>query len=151
MRAKDEIDGRVARLLEAYGNGDDGSSPTEAAWRRLLERDPDQPVTLINYFKLRQDALYPPTAALGGSGREAFDRYTAVSVPSMQSAGGEFLFVGPVEGGFMGAQVEWDIAAIGRYPTTDALLSLFDIVAYRDCYTHRTAACERQQVTICDG
>ena len=63
----------------------------------------------------------------------------------------EFLFVGPVEGRFMGSQDDWDIAAIGRYPNTKALLSLFDIEAYRDCYIHRNAACERQQVTICDG
>lgn len=151
MTAKQEIDRRIERFTEMFGNGEDGASPSATAWQHVLERDPDKPITLINLFKLRQVAAYPAGSGLSGTGQEAFDRYATVSVPSMQSTGGEFLFVGPVERGFMGAQADWDIAAIGRYPGTDALLALFDIPAYRDCYIHRTAACERQQVTICDG
>lgn len=151
MTAKQDIDGRIDRLMSMYWNGTDGAAPTAAEWRRLLERDADRPITVINFFKLRETALYPAGVDLGGSGKDAFNRYATVSVPSMQSTGGEFLFVGPVEGGFMGKQDDWDIAAIGHYPNTTALLSLFEIEAYRDCYIHRAAACERQQVTICDG
>ena len=151
MTAKDDIDSRIDRLLEGFGQGAAGTSPSAAEWRAVLEREPERPITLINFFKLRQAALYPPRSEFGGTGQEAFDRYAAVSVPSMQSTGGRFLFVGPVEGGFMGAQSDWDIAAIGSYPNTAALLNLFEIDAYRACYIHRTAACERQQVTICDG
>jgi len=151
MTAKQNMDDRIDRLLGMYGNGLDGAAPTAADWRRMLERDAERPVTLINLFKLRETALYRAGVDFGGSGSDAFERYAAVSVPSMQSTGGEFLFVGPVEGRFMGSQDDWDIAAIGRYPNTKALLSLFDIEAYRDCYIHRNAACERQQVTICDG
>ncbi|RVU34922.1 DUF1330 domain-containing protein [Hwanghaeella grinnelliae] len=151
MTAKQNMDDRIDRLLGMYGNGLDGAAPTAADWRRMLEREVERPVTLINLFKLRETALYPAGMDFGGSGKDAFDRYATVSVPSMQSTGGEFLFVGPVEGRFMGAQDDWDIAAIGRYPNTKALLSLFDIEAYRDCYIHRVAACEKQQVTICDG
>ncbi len=151
MTAKQDIEGCMARLLGRFGNGADGSSPTAAEWRRILERDADRSITVINFFKLRETARYPAGVDFTGSGKDAFDRYASVSVPSMQSTGGEFLFVGPVEGSFMGDQPDWDIAAIGRYPNTRALLALFEIEAYRDCYIHRTAACERQQVTICDG
>ena len=154
MTANNDIGASVERLIEAYGTDPadgTGNAPGAAAWRRLMERDPDRPVTVINFFKLRDVADYPEGTGLGGSGQEAFDRYASVSVPSMQSTGGEFLFVGPVEGGFMGATEDWDIAAIGRYPNTRALLSLFEIDAYRDCFIHRKAACARQQVMICDG
>lgn len=151
MAAKQDIEERISQLFEKFGTGEDGAAPTASAWRHVLERDPDKPITLINLFKLRDVAVYPAESGFSGTGQEAFDRYAAVSVPSMQSTGGEFLFVGPVERDFMGAQEGWDIAAIGRYPGTEALLDLFDIPAYRDCYIHRAAACERQQVTICDG
>jgi len=151
MTAKQDMQSRIDSLLDMYGTGLDGAAPTSAEWRRILERDEDRPVTVINFFKLRETALYPACVDFGGSGKDAFDRYATVSVPSMQSTGGEFLFVGPVEGGFMGEQDDWDIAAIGRYPNTKALLSLFEIEAYRNCYIHRVAACEKQQVTICDG
>lgn len=150
MTAKTEIENRIERLVSRYG-AEDGDGPSAAVWRQVLERDPERPITLINLFKLREEAHYPDGSGLDGSGREAFDRYATVSIPSMQSTGGEFLFVGPVEGGFIGTDGDWDIAAIGRYPSTDAMLSLFEIEAYQDCYKHRTAACEKQQVILCDG
>ena len=43
----------------------------------------------------------------------------------MAEAGGEFLFVGPYQGGFLGSEEDWDLVAIGRYPNMQSLIALY--------------------------
>ncbi len=153
MTTMQDIDQRVAQLVAWYGDGHDGASPTGEQWRRVLERDGDKPLTLVNFFKLRERAAYPDAGvpADPGSGQDAFNRYAAVSMPAMQQAGGRFLLVAPMESTFMGADEDWDVVAVGSYPDSAAVLALFENPDYRDCFVHRTAACARQKVLLCSG
>ncbi len=179
MNANRNIEDRVARLVAWYGDGADGASPTADQWRRIVGRPAESPVTLINFFKLRDQALYrdealAPAAAEGGqteggqtesgqtesgqleggqmeSGKAAFDRYAAVSIPTMEKIGGRFLLVAPFEAGFVGAEEDWDIVAIGSFTGKEVLLSLWEDADYHAAYPHRTAACARQKVVICNG
>ena len=143
-------DHRMDALIAAYGDGGDGSSPTAKQWAALLGRDPGSPVTLVNSFKLRDRAAYGRGAA-DTSGQAAFDRYAAVSVPSMEAAGGKFLLVAPAAGAFCGPEEGWDLVAIGSYPDLHALLRLFEDPSYQACFHHRTAACAKQKVVVCDA
>lgn len=127
----------IDALSAAFGDGSDGASPTPDQWRRVLERPADQPVTILNLFKIRDQA--------------AFDRYAEVSIPAMQKAGGKFLLIAPCAGTFMGEDEDWDLVAIGSYPDAESLLRLFDDPAYVAAYPHRSAACSRQKVLICDA
>lgn len=138
---------RVARLIDLYGGGADGASPTEAQWRALFARPFDQPITLVNCFALRDSADYGDAEG-PASGREAFDRYAAVSVPTLAKVGGRFLHVGPSAGTLVGEGEPWDLLAIGQYPNLEALLALYEDEAYRAAYRHRVAACARQQVLL---
>ncbi len=154
MNANRNIEDRVAQLVAWYGEGADGSSSTAEQWRRVVGRPADSPVTLVNFFKLRDEALYSDEAlapAEPGSGREAFDRYAAVSIPTMERVGGRFLLVAPFESSFVGDDEEWDVVAVGTFPNKEVLLALWEDADYRACYPHRTAACARQKVMICDG
>ncbi len=138
---------RAAELMQWYGAG---TGPTAAQWRRVLDGPGGSPVTLINFFKLRPMAAY----AAGGtpvSGFEAMMRYAAVSGPTLEKVGGRFLLSGPFETTLIGEDEDWDLVAIGAYPTRDALLALFDDAAYRDAWMHRVAAVERQRVLIAAG
>lgn len=137
-------------FLAWYGDGSDGNSPTSSQWARLLERSPDKPVTLINFFKVRDVAEYDDDAN-DTTGEEAFSRYSSVSIPAMERVGGEFLFVGPYQGGFLGEEEDWDLIAIGRYPDIDSLVALYSDEGYRNVFHHRSAACERQKVVVCGG
>ena len=141
-------------LIEWYGDGRDGSCPTEQQWQRILQRPADEPITLINLFKLRERAEYAPDGAApedGVSGQDAFNSYAAISMPAMERVGGRFLFVGPCEGMFLGEEEEWDLVAIGAYPNVGSFLALYTDSEYRAAFAHRSAACTRQKVMICAG
>lgn len=137
MNATSSVQDRAIALSAAYGDGADGATPTSTQWQRLLDRPADQPVTLLNLFKIRDQA--------------AFDRYAEVSIPAMQKAGGTFLMIAPCAGAFLGEDEDWDLVAIGRYPDAAALLRLLDDPDYQAAFPHRTAACARQKVLICDN
>jgi uncharacterized protein (DUF1330 family) len=134
-----------------YGDGANGAAPTKEQWDRVLALPPGDPITLINFFKLNERAVYlkgSENAAKEIRGEEAFNSYAEVSIPTMQGAGGEFLHVGPSAGNFLGSDEEWDVIAIGRYPNLRALISLYADENYRGVFHHRVAACARQKVLI---
>ncbi len=138
----------ISNFSDWYGSGDDGSSPTPEQWGRVLARPDDQPITMVNLFKLRPQAVYSE----GGpdiSGADAFNRYSSVSIPAMQRNRGTFLFVGPFQGGFVGTDEDWDLVAVGQYPDMKAFVDMQTDADYRACYHHRTAACVSQRVFFC--
>jgi uncharacterized protein (DUF1330 family) len=142
----------VASLIERYGDGLDGSSPTAVQWARLLEGPADAPITLINLFKLRATVHDAEAgAAPAATGGEAMMRYAAVSGPALEKAGGRFLLTAPCEGSLMGDDEDWDMVAIGSYPSRDALFALFDDEDYREAFRDRMAAVERQRVLAVRG
>ncbi|KZM48602.1 DUF1330 domain-containing protein [Labrenzia sp. OB1] len=141
------VNQQVSQFTAWYGSGTDGSCPTEAQWAQILGRPADKPVTLINFFKLRDKAEYSEGSG-DASGQDAFASYAAVSIPAMKHAGGRFLHVGPFQGMFLGENEDWDVVAIGAYPNLDALKTLYSDESYRNAFHHRTAACERQKVLV---
>lgn len=138
---------RAAELTQWYGAG---TGPTAAQWQRVLDGPGGSPVTVINFFKLRPTARYA-TAGDAVSGFEAMMRYAAVSGPTLEKVGGRFLLSGPFETTLIGDDEDWDLVAIGAYPTREALLALFDDEAYRGAWAHRVAAVERQRVVVAAG
>ena len=142
----------VEGIVERY-NFETGM-PSLDVWRQLGDIAPTQAVTLVNFFKFRERAAYPslpdPQSA-EISGREAFDRYAAVSMPCLHKAGGRFLLVAPFGATFIGESEEWDLVAVGAYPQPSAILALFEDPDYQQAYVHRVAACARQSVSLCLG
>lgn len=153
MTAMHDDNQRLATLTGWYGDGADGCGPTAAQWWHILERDADRPLTLVNFFKLRDRADYPDGKGPDdpGSGQDAFDRYAAVSVPTLQKVGGRFLLAAPAERMLVGADDDWNMVVVASYPDSAALLALFEDPDYRACFIHRTAACARQKVVVCGG
>ncbi|MBN9670908.1 DUF1330 domain-containing protein [Roseibium aggregatum] len=143
-----DVNQQIAQFTEWYGPGNDGNCPTGSQWTRILNRSPEQPLTLINFFKFRGKAAYEDKTP-EVSGQQAFSDYAAVSLPAMQRAGGKFLFVGPYQGMFLGDDEDWDLVAIGAYPNLKSFMALYSDDHYRRAFHHRTAACERQKVMIC--
>lgn len=146
---RDRIDAIVAK----WGTKAD-SVPHQAVWDAIAQCAEDQPLTLVNHFKMRETASYEAGHAEAGSGltgQEAFQRFGAVSMPGLEQVGGRFLMVAPFMGSFIGAAEDWDLVAIGSYPNPGALLALFEMDAYREAYAHRVAACADQRVSLCLG
>lgn len=141
-------------FVASFGNAGLPSVPSKDQWQRVLGRPDDQPITLINFFKLNEMANYPEGSAETSeriSGEEAFNRYAAVSMPALQQAGGSFLMMGSMDGGFLGEDEDWDVVAIGQYPNKEAFLKLYGNPEYQKAFPHRSAACKDQKVYICTG
>ncbi len=143
-----DVNQQAEKLADLYAQWGPGLAPGAAQWARILSLPQSEPVTLVNLFKVRGQALYP-NKEFAGTGEEAFQRYAAVSMPTMTRVGGEFLLVGAFHGSFIGADEDWDVVAIGRYPNLDALIALYEDKDYVECFLHRAAACERQKVFTC--
>lgn len=152
MLSNQTIDVKIQGLAKAYSQwGDD--APTEAQWKAIAERPEDQPLTLINYFKFREQAKYSGrifSSSKGQSGQDAFGQYAAISMPAMDVAGGSFLHVAPFSGVLLGAHEDWDMIAIGTYPNLDAFYQLYSNPEYQSAFGHRVAACQRQKILVCN-
>lgn len=143
---------RIKAIAAAYGTGP--GVPDAGIWDKIAEIPENQPVTLVNFFKMRATAEYPTGAeesATEVAGSTAFDRYAATSVPTVDKVGGKFLALGPFGGAVIGGAEDWDLVAIGTYPDTNALLALFEDEDYQKAYPHRTAACAAQRVSLMLG
>ena len=148
------VSDRINNIIAKWG-ADDIGLPTRDSWKKLANCPDNQPITLVNFFKLRETASYPTGNTIDGahstSGAEAFQRYANVSAPSLEMVGGRFLLVAPFSNVFIGAAEDWDMVAIGSYPNPSALLSLFELDEYHAAYVHRIAACSDQKVLLCLG
>ncbi len=131
-------------LISSYGQG--ANYPTTQQWQQLLNGDVSQPLTVLNFFKLRAQA---GTAIIDEAmtGEEAFMKYAQTSVPKVDEVGGHFLLRGTVEGSFIGQDLEsWDIIAIGQYPKRENFLALLMDQDYQQAFKYRQAAVENQNV-----
>ncbi len=147
MSVNQDLQQKIEQFREWYGD----AGPSRTQWERVLSRPADKALTLVNFFKFRAKAGYPANSGQAeASGNEAFQRYARVSMPAMQAAGGKFLHVGPFAGSFTGQDEDWDLVAIGAYPDLESFLNLYTNEKYRAAFAHRSAACEREKVVICE-
>lgn len=134
----------IEELVNFYSQGK--IYPNRDQWQRLLEGDLDQPLTVVNFFKLREIAdrsIIQETM----TGEQAFTKYAQTSVPKVSQMGGHFLLRGSVEGSFMGENLEnWHIIAIGQYPRRENFLELLIDPDYKQAFKYRQAAVENQNV-----
>lgn len=154
MTVKTGIEDRLNQLEMWYGDGSDGASPTRAQWRAILEWPEDQPICLVNFFKFRDVAAYPaevPEYGNGLSGEEAFGKYTAVSMPTVDKVGAAFAHAGLSQGMFVGEAEDWDFIAVVSYPGPGPVMDLYTDPDYLQAFRHRSAGLARQKVFVSAG
>jgi len=134
----------IEEFIAMYGEGK--NYPTRSQWQRLIEGDMSQPLTVVNFFKLRELAD-PAMIEEAMSGEQAFAKYAETSVPKVSEVGGHFALRGAVEGDFIGEDLEnWHIIAIGQYPKREYFLELLSDQDYKKAFKYRQAAIESQNV-----
>lgn len=82
-------------------------------------RETAGPVVMLNLLKYRQPG-----------GRDAFNRYGAVTGPLIVKAEGEVLFAGRALVGLAGADVDWDDVLIVRFPSAAHFLEMIESDTY---------------------
>ena len=97
---------------------------------QLKASDDDGPVTMLNLVKYRTRALDGD-----GSGRDAYERYTAKAKDYVESRGGKVLWAGVVaepalQDGMKDDEVDWDWAVLVYYPNRAAFLDMVESPDY---------------------
>lgn len=134
----------IEELISMFGEGK--NYPTRNQWQRLIDGDPNQPLTVVNFFKLRETADQKLIQEVM-SGEQAFAKYAETSVPKVAEVGGHFALRGAVEGDFIGEDLEsWHIIAVGQYPKRENFISLLTDPEYKKAFKYRQAAVENQNV-----
>lgn len=121
--------------------------PTQEAGRALMMRGIEGPVVMLNLLRFRQTADYSANPDLDPgepiSGRAAYEKYIAHTLPHLRESGGEVLFMG--EGGpfLIGPEGErWDYALLIRQSSVESFIAFASNEAYLAGIGHRTAALE---------
>ena len=119
--------------------------PSEENVMALFSRNITGPITMLNLLRLRETADYAATPELAPprpiSGRLAYDRYVAHTLPFLEQTGDSLTFLG--EGGdwLIGpAGQGWDLAMLVRQNSLQDFLAFAEHGAYLKGVGHRTAA-----------
>ncbi|HEX3433008.1 MAG TPA: DUF1330 domain-containing protein [Solirubrobacteraceae bacterium] len=115
------------------------------------QADATEPVFMLNLlrFKERADGI---DADEGLSGIEAYQRYAAATAGHLQRVGGELLWAGVCGAALIGpSDVEWDVAAVVRYPSRSAFLEMVSDADYQATTAHRSAGLADSRLIPCAG
>jgi hypothetical protein len=120
--------------------------PTDANVRHLLERAIEGPVVMLNLLRFRDVADYhrhPELAPTDGhiTGREAYRRYIAHTLPLLRASGGTVRFLG--DGGhlFIGpADERWDEVLLVEQAGIEEFFAFASDPDYLTGLGHREAA-----------
>lgn len=117
----------------------------EAAAARLFAAAPEGAITMLNLVKLREVADYTAAPELSPpqpiSGREAFERYIAHTLPFLEASGGHLTFVGHGAEYLIGpAGQGWDLVMLVAQRSLQAFVAFASNEAYLAGIGHRTAA-----------
>ena len=118
---------------------------TEQSFMRLMERQVEGAITMLNLLRFRALADYQETPELAPdkpiSGREAYDRYIRHTLPYLQDTGGSITFLGAGGDYLVGPSGRgWDMAMLIRQNSVADFLSFASNEAYLAGIGHRTAA-----------
>jgi uncharacterized protein (DUF1330 family) len=111
----------------------------------LHAKVPDgRPVVMINLLRYRATAAYPAgSAAEPVTGREAYERYTRLTIPHLIKVGARPIWRANAQACFFAPEGErWDEAVLVRYPSRSAFERMITNPDYQAGTIHRTAALE---------
>jgi uncharacterized protein (DUF1330 family) len=127
--------------------------PTEAQLAAFAAADQTQPIAMLNLLKFRDKAEYTDGRdAKGLSGRDAYGLYGMVAMQKIAEAGGRLFWGAPETATVIGgAEDEWDMVVIIRYPNRAAFLKMIALPDYLAAIPHRDAGLIRTAVLDCPG
>jgi uncharacterized protein (DUF1330 family) len=127
--------------------------PSRASLARFVAEVPaEQPLSMLNLLRFRQQAAYPEPSAMPCSGRGAYAEYTRQVLPLLQGVGGQPFWLGQVHCALIApAGEEWDEVLLVQYPNKQAFLQMIQSPAYRAIVHHRTAALADSRLLACSA
>ncbi|MEM9652422.1 MAG: DUF1330 domain-containing protein [Actinomycetota bacterium] len=125
--------------------------PSESNVKRLLARNIEGPVVMLNLVRFKSIAdyrEYPDIAPdLTVSGREAYDLYMAATLPLLEASGGSLDFVGAGGHCFVGPDDErWDLALLVKQANVESFFQFAENPDFLAGVGHRYAALEDSRI-----
>ncbi len=93
--------------------------PDAAILEQLRNESPEGPIVLLNLLKYREPG-----------GRDAFQRYGAITAGLIGEAGGQLIFAGTAGPVLTGSDVAWDDVLIVRFPSAEKFLAMIEGETY---------------------
>lgn len=115
-------------------NAIDAMHPTPEQLARLGAMDDDEPVVMLNLVKFRERSLDG-----GGSGEDAYLRYSRGTMPLIKARGGTIIWSGRQDQVAIGddAGDDWDLAVLVSYPSRAAFIDMMTSDEYAAVNPHR--------------
>ena len=123
--------------------------PTKEQHARLAKEHKGRPIVMVNFIKYYDQPMYSPEYEGNRSrtGEEAYNRYGNYAMRTVARLGGVIEYMGKVEAILIGGQDEkWDQFAFMRYPSPDALQSMFRVREKPDAGVQRDAGLQTTRV-----
>jgi len=117
--------------------------PTPEQFKNARSKIPgDTPILMLNMLRFRESANYQiNTKASACSGREAYTRYSELSFPQIEAAGGKIDWKSKALASLIAPVNEhWDEVFIVNWPTFQVFLDVILSKKYQEGTFHRTAA-----------
>ena len=124
---------------------------TDANAVALFQRGISGEIVMLNLLKFRDQADYSAAPELAPqspiSGREAYDKYIAHTLPFLETTGGRLMYLGQGGNYFVGPEDEgWDMAMLVQQNSLDDFISFATNEEYMKGVGHRTAALEDSRI-----
>jgi uncharacterized protein (DUF1330 family) len=118
---------------------------TREAGRKFYQRGIAGPVVMLNLLRFKTEADYSGSPELAPeqtiSGKEAYRRYMAHTLPFLKEAGAEVIFMGKGGDFLIGPEAaHWDEVLLVRHASVDKFLAFAQNEGYLKGVGHRTAA-----------
>jgi uncharacterized protein (DUF1330 family) len=123
----------------------DPSEQVTAILDELSAAVPDgRAVVMVNLLRFRDRAAYPPgTAAEPVTGRQAYERYSRLTLPHLRAVGARPIWRADARANLFAPKGErWDEVILVRYPSRSAFGRMIADPDYQAGTVHRTAALE---------
>lgn len=116
--------------------------PDPQTLRALVQEVPARgPLAMLNLLRFREQAAYPAGGDGPVSGREAYARYSRLTLPHLRRAGARVIFRGRAALAFIAPAGErWDEMFLVRYPNRAAFERMIADRDYLAGTVHREAA-----------
>ena len=114
--------------------------PNDEQMAGFLQPGPDGPIDMVNLLKFKDRAEYADGRASELTGQEAYMIYAAAVGELLPQFGGGAMFSANVERLMLGEVEElWDIVAIARYPSRQAMMEMMMSEEMQEIGVHRAA------------
>jgi hypothetical protein len=119
-----------------------------AALRHFLEQDDGQPFYTVNLYQFHQQAHYPTGVSQQQTGRQAFNKFTAVMVPLLVQHASHPIFGSDWADSHLNP---WDRLVIVRYRSRRDIADIFSSAKFAQASVHKWAGLDKNQRLLMQG